>query len=113
MNENQINEMGQRIADLRRSHKMTQEQLAELLDVSTKHISHVERGCTNLSLNTLIKLCSIFNCTLDYIVFGRENNPILAQLPKTISDIILSNNKEDISRLNRYLQIFSELYDRR
>ena len=36
--------LGQRIADLRRSRELTQEQLAEALDCSVEFISLVERG---------------------------------------------------------------------
>ncbi len=111
MDDNQVNEMGFRIAELRRSHQMTQEQLAELLNVSTKHISHVERGTAKLSLNALVTVSKIFNCSLDYIIMGNKNDPILSRLPKTILDIILSDNDEDISRLMRYLEIYSELYN--
>ena len=105
--------VGLRIANLRHSHKMTQDQLAEQLDVSTKHISHVERGCANLSMTALIELCEIFGCSIDYIVFGRENDPILSQIPQTISDILLSDDEEDIACLKKYLEIFSELYNRK
>ncbi len=112
MNEDQIREIGMRIAELRRSNHMTQEILAEKLDVSTKHISHVERGCSCLSLSAIIEICNIFHCTLDYIVFGREADPVLSILPKTISDILHSNNSDDISRLVKYLQIYSELYNK-
>ncbi|MDD6070580.1 MAG: helix-turn-helix transcriptional regulator [Clostridiales bacterium] len=111
MNEEQNKEIGLRIADLRRAHKMTQENLAEKLDVSTKHISHVERGCASLSLNALIETCRIFDCTLDYIIFGRDVDPVLSLLPKTICDILHSDNSDDISMLIRYLQIYSELYN--
>lgn len=36
--------LGKRIADLRRSRKLTQEQLAEVVDCSVEFISLVERG---------------------------------------------------------------------
>jgi transcriptional regulator with XRE-family HTH domain len=112
MNENQMREIGIRIAELRRANHMTQEKLAEKLDVSTKHISHVERGCASLSLNAITETCKIFGCSLDYIVFGRESDPVLSILPKTVLDILHSNNSDDISRLVRYLQIYSELYNK-
>lgn len=112
MNEKQVKEIGIRISELRRANHLTQEMLAEKLDVSTKHISHVERGCSCLSLSGMIEICNIFNCSLDYIVFGRESDPVLSIFPKTISDILHSNNYDDISRFVKYLQIYSELYNK-
>lgn len=106
-----MKEIGKRIAELRRSHKITQETLAELLDVSSKHISHVERGCASLSLHGLIELCNLFHCSLDYLVLGRETDPSLNRLPAPILDILHSNNEEEIVRLCRYLQIYPELIE--
>ena len=48
-------EIGGRIQELRRLHHLTQEDLAEKLDVSVKHISSVERGTSSLSLEKLIQ----------------------------------------------------------
>ena len=101
-----------RIAELRRSHKLTQEALAEKLNVTTKHISHVERGCASLSVKALIELSRIFNCSLDYIIFGTSTDKAMALLPNTILEILHSGRKGDIDRLIRYLQIYSELYNK-
>ena len=47
--------LGQRIADLRRSRELTQEQLAEALDCSVEFISLVERGVNAPSVAGLEK----------------------------------------------------------
>jgi transcriptional regulator with XRE-family HTH domain len=47
--------LGQRIADLRRSRGLTQEQLAEALDCSVEFISLVERGVNAPSVAGLEK----------------------------------------------------------
>lgn len=98
-----------RIAGLRRSHKLTQEALAEKLNVTTKHISHVERGCASLSVKALIALSQVFDCSLDYIIFGVSADKTTALLPDTILEILHSGQQTDINRLIRYLQIYSEL----
>jgi transcriptional regulator with XRE-family HTH domain len=110
MEELQNQEIGSRIAELRRAHKLTQEVLAEKLNVSTKHISHVERGCASLSLRNLVELCRIFDCSLDYIIFGQPHDSALSQLPDTILEILYSGQNQEIDRLIRYLQIYAELY---
>ena len=47
--------LGQRIADLRRSKELTQEQLAEAVDCSVEFISLVERGVNAPSVAGLEK----------------------------------------------------------
>ncbi|MGN0516002.1 helix-turn-helix domain-containing protein [Eubacterium sp.] len=62
--------MGLRIKDKRKNLKLTQEEIAEMLDISVKHFSEVERGLTGLSIENLIKLSNILGVSIDYIVKG-------------------------------------------
>lgn len=101
--------IGIRIAEIRRQHKITQEALADMLGVSPKHISHVENATSSLSLKNLIQFCTIFNCSFDYLIFGKQHNEPLSKLPDDIVKILSTGNNEDIDRLNRYLQIYIEL----
>jgi transcriptional regulator with XRE-family HTH domain len=51
--------LGQRIAGLRRSKKLTQEQLAEAVDCSVEFISLVERGVNAPSVAGLEKFAKV------------------------------------------------------
>ncbi len=108
MNSLDFKGIGKRIREVRKKHQTTQEGLAELMDTSTKHISQVENAKSRFSLEKLIMFCTIFNCSLDYIVFGKENNPALEKLPEYIVDILYTNNKKELRRLSRYLDLFME-----
>ena len=101
--------IGRRIAEIRRSHGVTQESLADQLGVSPKHISHTECGTSSLSLKNLMEFCNIFDCSMDYIIFGKTGDSVLAKLPEEISDILYTGTEKDIDRLNRYLQMYIEL----
>ena len=101
--------IGQRLREIRKSHKYTQEQLATLLDISEKHISHAERGVACLSLKNLIIFCNHFDCSLDYIIFGKNENKALSKLPDEIVRILNTGSDFDINLLTRYLQIYIEL----
>lgn len=63
-------EIGKRCKEARISAKLTQEKLAELLDVNSQFISDVERGCVGLSLLTLKNLSEILGVTTDYLIKG-------------------------------------------
>ena len=49
---------GKRVRYLRRDRDMTQEQLAELADLSVNFISQIERGYSSPSLETIIKFAN-------------------------------------------------------
>lgn len=65
--------MGLRIKEKRKSLKLTQEEISEMLDISVKHFSEVERGLTGLSIENLIKLSNILGVSIDYIVKGEAD----------------------------------------
>lgn len=51
--------IGKRIKRLRRKADLTQEQLAEQINVSTTHVGLVETGKRRMSLKTLQKVASV------------------------------------------------------
>ena len=77
-------EMGQRIKTRRKKLLLTQEYVAEQLNVSVKHFSEVERGIAGLSIENLIKLSDILGLSLDYIIKGEADescwNSVLSSL---------------------------------
>lgn len=107
-----LSAIGSRIAEARRSRRVTQEALADMLGVSPKHISHVENATSCLSLKNMIQLCSALGCSMDYLIFGKQNNEALSKLPDEIVKILGTGSEEDIARLNRYLQVYIELLPR-
>ena len=69
--------LGKNIKYYRKLKRLTQEQLAEQLDLSLGFISQVERGVTKMSLDTLIDLCDSLDCSagdiLDNAQAGSSN----------------------------------------
>lgn len=61
-------DMGLRIRMLRKTQHITQEALAEKLDVSPSFLGHIERGTRAASLETLIKLCHVLNTEPNYLL---------------------------------------------
>lgn len=111
MNNNYLIPIGHRIREIRLSNGMTQETLAEKLNVTPKHISHIECGTSSLSLTNLIQFCNIFGCSLDYIILDRKDL-LLSKLPDGIIQILHSGNNKEISRLIKYLNLYLELTNR-
>lgn len=55
----------EKLQKLRKDKKLSQEQLAEMLEVSRQSVSKWESGQTYPEMDKLIQLCRIFDCTLD------------------------------------------------
>lgn len=60
--------IGERIRRTRKVQGMTQEQLAEQLNVSIGYVSQVERGITKISLDLLGAISSILNCDVAFLI---------------------------------------------
>lgn len=55
--------LGKRIKFYRKQRHITQEQMAEQLDLSLSFISQIERGVTKMSLDTFVDICDFIGCS--------------------------------------------------
>ena len=60
--------MGDRLKDARKRLNMTQEDLAERVDVTTFYIGEIERGTKTPSLDLFIKLIEVLDVSADYLL---------------------------------------------
>lgn len=54
---------GKKLREARLSLGLTQEKVAEYLNLAPRYVSDIERNKTKGSIDTLIKLCNIYNIT--------------------------------------------------
>lgn len=69
-----FNIIGTRLKQARLNKKITQENLAEMIDVSVTYISRIERGSTNINLKRLSEICDILEVTEGEILNGTSSN---------------------------------------
>ena len=62
---------GKRIRTLRKEAGVTQERLAEKINISRVHLAHIELGEKAPSVDLLIVMSEYFGVTIDYLVLGR------------------------------------------
>ena len=91
---------------------ITQEKLAEVMGISTKHLSAVERGKSRFSYEKLLFFCRFFDCSTDYIFFGRDKE-ITGEIPTEILSILSSDDQEEKKRLRDYLLMYVKLRSNR
>lgn len=60
--------IGKQIRIFRRNADITQELLAEKINVSPPYISRIETGSASPSLQTLVDICNVLNTTIDNLM---------------------------------------------
>ena len=65
--------IGMRLKQARMDKKITQEKLAEALDVSVAYISRIERGSTEINLKRLTEMCNLFGVSVGEILDGTSS----------------------------------------
>ena len=102
---------GERISKLRQSKNITQKELASKLYVTDKTISSWESNRTEPSLEMIIKLSEILECSASYLLYGdnsrdniemeikirlaKEEYDNLNDLMKTKGKLLLESNQQD------------------
>ena len=62
------------IKKARMAKNLTQEDLAEKIDISVAFLSRVERGTSHINLKRLTQICNLLDVTEGYILNGASNN---------------------------------------
>lgn len=65
-----MNDIGKRIRMVRKSFKMSQSELGDVLGVSFQQIQKYEKGKDRLSCDYLIKISKFFGLPASYFLFG-------------------------------------------
>lgn len=72
--DNQKKEIAERIREIRKNGSLTQEQLAEILDLSLSAYKKLESAENHISIETLRKLKQQLKVSSDYILFGESKD---------------------------------------
>ena len=101
-----LKEMGQRIMVRRKALRMTQEELAEKLGVSTQMISNLELGKKAIRPENLARVCDVLSLSADFVLTGSNTKTavdavaekliqLTAEELKLVSDMIdYMNNRK-------------------
>ena len=65
-------EFAARLNALRKARGMTQEEMAEALNISLEHLSKMERGKRNPSIDLLVAMACYFHVSTDYLLMGKN-----------------------------------------
>lgn len=81
-----------RVAEIRKEHGLTQQELADKLYVDKRTISRIESG-TYLTLESLIRIATVFGVSLDYIMLRSDIRKVIpSSLDETETKILAEMN---------------------
>lgn len=66
--------MGEKIKKIRKDHKLTQAEFAEIFGLSHSHISNIENNRENPSETLILFICSRFNISYEWLRYGEDEN---------------------------------------
>lgn len=85
MHDTDLREIGKRIQLCRKQQGLTQEQLAEQMNVSIQMVSNLERGNKAIRIDNLIRLSQILHISTDYILTGVKSTGDISALTAQIA----------------------------
>ena len=85
--------IGRRIKKCRVENRLTQEQLADILDISVAYISRIERGLAQINLKRITELAEIFKVSPSYLITG-SNVKAKDYLKEDFNDVLNRCNPE-------------------
>ena len=99
--------IGRRIKAARERKGLTQEELAEKVDLSPMHVSVIERGVKLPKLETLINIANVLDVSADVLLQDVVNNQTKL-FAFEASELILQLRREDQRRALAVLRSFVE-----
>ena len=109
MSEADLYSMGKRIQSRRKQQGYTQEQLAEMMNVSIQMISNLERGNKAIRIDNLINLSQILDVSTDFILTGKATADDNEALTSRIAQLS-SKDRKMIEMLVDYCLTESDMY---
>lgn len=99
-----MTEMGMRIKQCRKAKKLTQEQLAEYVDISPHYLYEIERGTKAVSLPILADIAVTLQTSLDYLILGTNPNQVEYSYTDELQELLIDLNVTQRKNLYRMLK---------
>ena len=101
-------QIGERIKLSREERGITQEQLAEAIEVSPQYISDLERGVVGISIPNLKRLCTHLAVSSDRILFDRQTEGCAIAIGEKCRGLSDSQFRMAMDILDRFLSAVEE-----
>ncbi len=105
-NNEEFDNLGAQIKELRIQMKLTQAEVAEALNVTPGYISNVENNRTAMSLRILMYYAKLMNISLDSLIGRVEPEYRKTALDNELLDLISKMDDKDKNKLIKTLKIW-------
>lgn len=102
-------ELGEKVKRLRKRRGLTQEQLAELIEISPRNLSNIEQGITFAKAETLEKIIKALNISTQEL-FANDHIKTNSEFMEQIN-LYLTRIKDDNSKLELVYKILRDLFE--
>ena len=99
--------IGSKIKEARERAHLTQEELAEIIDISPTHMSVIERGVKTPKLDTFVKIVKALNLSADALLLDgmdQVNDSVVAELSVRLGRL----SDEDRNRILNAVRALTE-----
>jgi transcriptional regulator with XRE-family HTH domain len=99
--------IGRRIKTARERKRLTQEQLAELIDLSPMHISVIERGVKPPKLETLVNIANVLDVSADNLlqdVVHNQEKVVSSEAFRLMSQLSKADQRRVLAALRSYVE---------
>ena len=101
-------ELGARIKELRIEKGLTQQQVADVLDVTPGYISNVENNRTAMSIHCLANYAKLIGITVDYLIGAQEEGYSSHALDAKLVNEINQLSDDNKNKLLKVLKIINK-----
>lgn len=95
--------MGDRLQDLRKDRKISQQQLAEQLNISVHTVSSYERSRSSPDDEILIRIAKFFDISIDYLMGLIDKK--CSYNRESVIELSASLSKEDLAKIQEYVDM--------
>ena len=95
--------VGHRLRQQRNRLGLTREQFAELADIGAGYYGQIEVGTSQMSIDTLIKVSRTSHLSMEYILFGQEDEE---PDQTSIQALLAHRSSRELQLAEKVLQLF-------
>ena len=98
--------LGARIKNKRLEQNLTQEQLAEKVELSAVYIGQIERGERTMTIDTLVKLANSLNSSIEELLKDSTSSNVNARL----NELVNIAKELDTSDIDKVIDVIKAMY---
>lgn len=98
--------LGTRVKNKRLENNLTQEQLAEAVEISAVYVGQIERGDRHMTIDTLVKIANVLHVSIEELLKDSTNENTNARL----NELVNIAKKLDTTDIDKVIDVIKAMY---